>query len=331
MKARIKKQGNMFIDPLLNNMIVSKINKSCPSDIIDICNEESYESMKTFWNPDGIEGVPADIVTANTIPIKDSLVRYFWPDDPGKYSIDRVIIFDDYIKTKDDLCGDGDTDEKYIIGILNPYYSTETDTTILDSSMDNMRNMITSIFGLLFIKEGINNIFSSKLCGSLKKSLVTSDKFKYIKWNNESICMALKVWYGIQVSMLNSTIKSELYDSKKTEVSFIKEECIKELLCNSNVLAKRKLKFIVENTQKTTIDKAVERATKRAPKGEFHRHCLVWYVRGHWRTLKSGKKVFVKPQWRGPLRETKRNLDLGREREIIMKDDENGHKENSSI
>lgn len=331
MKARIKKSDSMFVDPLLNNILVSKINKSCPSDIIDICNRESYDSMRTFWNPDGIEGVPADIITANTIPIKDSLIKYYWPDDHTRYSIDRIVIFDDYIKTNDDLCGDGDTEEKYIIGILNPCYTTDVDTTIVDSTLSIMKDTLSKIFSLLFIKEGVNNIFVARLSGSLKKSIVASGKVKYAEWRPESTYNSIKVWYGIQVSMLNSTIKSELYDSKKTEASFIKEDCIKELLCNSDMLAKRKLKFIVENTQKTTIDKAVERATKRAPKGEFHRHCLVWYVRGHWRTLKSGKKVFVKPQWRGPLRETKRNFDLGRERKIIMKDEENGNKENPSI
>ena len=92
-----------------------------------------------------------------------------------------------------------------------------------------MRNIYSKIFSLLFIKEGVNKIFISKLIGSIKRSLLTSSKVKYTEWR-ESIYNALKVWYGIQVSMLNSTIKSELYVSKKTEASFIKEEYIREIL-----------------------------------------------------------------------------------------------------
>ena len=45
------------------------------------------------------------------------------------------------------------------------------------------------------------------------------------------------------------------------------------------------------------------------------RHALLWHVIGHWRTYKSGKKVFVQPYWKGALREVK-NMEEAREREI---------------
>ena len=53
----------------------------------------------------------------------------------------------------------------------------------------------------------------------------------------------------------------------------------------------------------------LKRATKR--------RALVWYVIGHWRTRGNGKKIFVRPYWKGALREIKKAIPE-RGREIII-------------
>ena len=50
----------------------------------------------------------------------------------------------------------------------------------------------------------------------------------------------------------------------------------------------------------------------------FQRHTLVWYVIGHWRAYSNGKKVFIKPYWKGALRDTK--SANAREREIVLEE-----------
>ena len=50
---------------------------------------------------------------------------------------------------------------------------------------------------------------------------------------------------------------------------------------------------------------------------EIQRHCQCWFVLGHWRQYKSGKKVFIKGYWKGPMRHMQRNLDDGRLRRIV--------------
>lgn len=51
-------------------------------------------------------------------------------------------------------------------------------------------------------------------------------------------------------------------------------------------------------------------------KQEIKRHCQCWFVVGHWRQYKSGKKIFINGYWKGPMRHMKKNLDKGRERKI---------------
>lgn len=51
---------------------------------------------------------------------------------------------------------------------------------------------------------------------------------------------------------------------------------------------------------------------------EINRHCLCWYVIGHWRHYKNGKSVYIKGYWKGELRELERNLDKGRHRKLAI-------------
>jgi len=48
----------------------------------------------------------------------------------------------------------------------------------------------------------------------------------------------------------------------------------------------------------------------------YTRKCGSWYVVGHWRTYKTGKKIFIQPYWKGPLREFRRS-NSDRIREIV--------------
>ena len=107
-------------------------------------------------------------------------------------------------------------------------------------------------------------------------------------------------WYAIQIALLHPQIKT-LFD-KPARVPVHNKGNYK---CN-----KRKIKYIrVHNLR---IDD-VKNITHEP--GTINRKCLVWYVIGHWRQYKSGKRVFIQGYWKGQLRDIKRNLD---ERERVI-------------
>ena len=47
----------------------------------------------------------------------------------------------------------------------------------------------------------------------------------------------------------------------------------------------------------------------------FTRKALVWYVTGHWREYKNGKRIFIQGYWKGALRKSKQGET--RDRELI--------------
>ena len=52
---------------------------------------------------------------------------------------------------------------------------------------------------------------------------------------------------------------------------------------------------------------------------QYNRKTMVWYVIGHWRYYKNtGKKIFINPYWKGPMREIKNNNINTRKRDIEL-------------
>ena len=109
-------------------------------------------------------------------------------------------------------------------------------------------------------------------------------------------------WYALQIMLLNPIIKERIF----VETPKKKLRCKNENIIGSNVKPrKRKATYI---RYKEISDTILESDTIRK------RHTMCWYVIGHYRHYKTGKKVFVKGYWKGPLRQLRKNLDEGRER-----------------
>ena len=122
---------------------------------------------------------------------------------------------------------------------------------------------------------------------------------------NEGIHNYMATWYGIQIAMLHPQIKKVFQDPEiRRNYSTVNQSS------NRNNKKKKKLCYIKKHV--ITKDK-LEKQMYSGKKNK--RHALLWHVIGHWRTYKSGKKVFVQPYWKGALREVK-NMEEAREREI---------------
>lgn len=129
--------------------------------------------------------------------------------------------------------------------------------------------------------------------------------------NIKAVCHScMSTWYGIQIALLHPTIKNVFANPTLIEK--------KDRSANGN-RSNRPVKYI-----KYHYVKLNQLKNALNEKG-IERKCLAWYVIGHWRTYKDGRKVFIKPYWKGALRELKgKALEEPRTREINMATSYNG-------
>ena len=117
--------------------------------------------------------------------------------------------------------------------------------------------------------------------------------------NHEPFYEFMRIWHGIQIALLHPQIRDVL--SRGMTVKRYTRE-------NTET---RKRQRVVRYIKKHVVD---DESLRTALK-EYHRHCLAWYVIGHWRHYKDGRVIFIKPFWKGEMRALKRNFD-SRERKI---------------
>lgn len=133
---------------------------------------------------------------------------------------------------------------------------------------------------------------------------------EYILRLQSSISMSITAFYSVNAALLNPVIV-DVYNNKTSRIP------------DRSVTAKKpskrgKIRYIKRHFMTVDdVDKAFE-------KRGFVRKAMIWYVTGHWREYKSGKKVFIQGYWKGALRNMKDTVfkDLEpRERELITKEE----------
>ena len=286
--------------------VLKDIKKSKTTDIISM-DMTHARKMTKIWENNTTPYMPADIFFANTISIMDSeiiidqteLKKTISPDEanckPDKL-VFRVVIFDGL--------------EKHIKSISN-------------GDSVNMVDIIGAIIfkehcGHIIIPIGIepdnDNIIVPKGCILHKSTSTFRNKF-FMSADRDSFVkrfqVAYRTWYSIQISMLHPIIK-DIYKSNKSVQVDPQRNLSKKKNSQNKVKANNVRYYFINNDNDFSLH------NKR---GQITRHCSVWYVVGHYRTYKSGKKVFIKPHWRGPLRDF--NNIKAREREIILREDNN--------
>ena len=98
----------------------------------------------------------------------------------------------------------------------------------------------------------------------------------------------MSTWYGVQIAHLHPQVKEVFQNPARVHVE-AKQAKVKQ--------KRRKVKYIKRHVI------SIDALNRIATDGETtNRKCLAWYVTGHWRTYKDGKKVFVNPYWKGAVR-----------------------------
>ena len=294
-------ENTLFLSEQLSDKVVEKISKHHPSDHIYLSHEEDIFLMD-LWegNVNGKISIPSDIFFAKTIPLKDCIITVDESDlENNIVTVNyRVIIFDDYESVVDGL--KGRKTEVGIVGAIVPIFSGFNTSPIAFS---------------IFVVPGSNSITAKVVF--LKKDFAEKAKTLNYQFYADYFISLMESWYGIQIALLHPAVKDVFKHPKITKE-------VSEERNTSKSKKHRKAKYIRKHY--LTIEK-LEEVSKSKEARKINRKCLSWYVIGHWRTYKNGKKVFVMPYWKGVLRDVKKNSDGDmREREINIEWDakENG-------
>jgi len=236
-------------------------------------------------------GIPSDIFFAGTIPLLDCIItvdeqNYF--DGYGTLTQCQISIFQDYqeriflAQESDDIC----------VGVLVPeFFNVESIGIIIP----------------IKIQKGINYMFGNSVGWQKGCKEILEDFISYPHDNNSKyIAMMgaewISTWYGIQIALLHPTVK-EIFNKPQRTTYNIKEAKVKHK-------SKRKVRYIKRHVlDAARLEKLIH------GEGKINRRALIWPVIGHWRTLKSGKKIFIQPYWKGELKEMKKAAE---ERERII-------------
>ncbi len=282
-----------FLHEDVNEALLRKIDASRPSDIIRLSGE-SDKRLINLWEG-GIKEqikksgvfIPSDLFFAKTVPLMDCTIVVDERDcvENATTTTYRVVIFGDYAEEL--------------------HAATENDIVkvgciILDNGSTSLFfpiNVVRGVDGVMFGDVGYRNITAEYRAEIEKVTSVQSTMQMAISF--------LETWYGIQIALLHPIVH-DVFRHPKTTVDSggrVKKQGQR----------KNKVRYVKEHIiASAELDTAVYGEDKT-----FTRHALVWYVIGHWRVYADGRKVFVKPYWKGTLRDLKLG-DSDREREIAQ-------------
>lgn len=231
------------------------------------------------------KGVKADFIIGNTIPMQDIEIRC------ENFSCQFIIYKQHEImeQFKND----------------HPFFIAGEIKITSNIKVEDKPRQIISYSPLLILKQD--------MCVSITGSIVTipmlfenvderslSEFAECLKACRE---MSITIWLGIQLALLNPVIK------ERTRI-----ETVPDLNNNSTKKGKKGPKRYVK---KVTIGDISD--MNFGPQRKNHITEPFWWVTGHWREYKSGKKIFIQGYWKGPFREFG-NICEGepRERELVV-------------
>ena len=269
-----------------------KITPEFGTKLMDICDN-------SHTNISGGE-IPADILFAKTIPMTDFNIEII-DEKPNKRIVHpsvRVIMLDNYESSVDNIVPE-DVDIFTGLGIIMFNYGKPLPMSVY------------KVFGVFPDSDQI--FFMDQLCiagcgtaleYSRKKHKFCTTLFSETEMN-PVIRTILKMWYGVQISLLNPVISAGFHRETKL---------VEKKYAPTNSKKKPPLRYKkVIYLNEAFIDKDEE--IKRI----FTRKTQCWYVTGHWRNqaVKNGhKRIFIQGYWKGIAAKTKQTEP--REREIVF-------------
>ena len=269
--------------------------QSRPTDRIHLKSKDD-EAVSNFWkqfcSKEMLDkgGIPSDLFFSGNVPLLDCEITVDERDKPfGRVVTYRVVIYPDYIER-----------------IKN---SGDEPADVGDVVMEFMNH---KIFIPILVFSGVDFVLMAN-CGvignysnvELRNHMGMIPVQQFVSAGYE----CLTTWYGIQLALLHPAVK-DVFSHPKTEP-------VMETRPRKGGKKRRVVRYIKKHV--ITAEELTQAEQRPVHSSGITRHTLIWYVIGHWRHYSDGKKVFIKPYWKGEMRHLRMDLD-GREREIIIEE-----------
>lgn len=265
----------------------SHIKASHPSDVIKLTGAEDSQLIGLWEKSVEDVTIPSDLFFAGTIPLMDCRIVVDETEccGDGKVVSYRVVIFPDYAKQIRTAEANGPVNVGAVL--TDPVHGAYS-------------------FIPFYVVKGVDSLmFSGIGYHGLPK--------EYVKRAEETVSMQsvaqmaisfLETWYGIQIALLHPVVR-EVFRHPRTAPD-----------TTDSGVQRGKRKNRVKYVKVHVINSDALNTAMYGESKSYIRRALVWYVIGHWRACADGRKTFVKPFWKGPLRELKKTLE-NRERVIV--------------
>lgn len=298
------------------NTLKNMVQKAIVTDIIELTTVEMYEFIKYWVAPDKPDeelemlpiSIPIDIFCENTVPIPNlQIVHNQDLSEVGEHpmtSYTTVIINEVVVSCLKDTIDELDTLDKLKSG---EYLIIAGAFDFKAHVQGNAEYIINEIYPLIIDLENMNVALGIPDDGNL-----TKDKEFIARWAT----IHLNAWYGIQLALLHPATVNIFSNPRKVKRS--RKEQLETFTTDENGMPKR-VKYVRHHTIKSGengVYDEINKALNTHHKSEialtedssdstkkYTRKKLLWRVIGHWRTLSTGKVVWVRSHWRGILRD----------------------------
>ena len=274
-----------------------KITNEFGNKLMDICDKSNTHVSEA--------GIPSDILFAKTVPMTDFNIEILVSEQDKKvHPTVRVVLLDDYQSSIDLI--DLDDDLTFTcLGVVMFTYKKPLNISLY------------VVFGVMPHNEEI--VLMNQICLYGCSSAIDYQN-KMRRYNslmfsedqmNRLVRTILKMWYGIQVSLLNPVIKEGFH----RETQLVEKPTITPNKKNTKKPPIRYKKVVYLTDEFINSDEQIKRI--------FTRKTQCWYVTGHWRnqaTKDGHKKIFIQGYWKGISRDTKTTDP--REREIVFEEND---------
>ena len=273
-----------------NAALITKINASRPSDTIQLSGAADSKIIN-LWESNVKENedvtIPSDLFFAETIPLMDCNIIVDERDENPDAEVAnyRVVIFSDYAEQ----------------------LRVATDNDAVNVGAIEIKSNNAALLIPISVVRGVDSLLISNIGFRNWSEYAKKEYCKKVTLGNISqlSISLLETWYGIQIALLHPVVREVFRHSRTVPVNDAKKP--KYGKCRN------KVKYIKQHIISTgELDIAIYGDSRG-----YTRRSFIWYVIGHWRVYADGKKVFVKPYWKGALRDVRMTIEE-REREIAQ-------------
>jgi len=288
-----RKYNTTLLNKTDTEYLWKRVRKQYPSDVVK-CDQACLDKLQSITKRiSGGDGkVPNDLIYADTLPLTDMIIA-----EAGSEGKARIAMFNCENVLKAQV---PEKEWGFVAGVVCISLQGQRESYALVPVM---------------VASGENGIIVARVgyvCGGIaydESDLIEGyeESLQLLIQNAKETCASvITAWYGIQIALLHPTVK-EMFRNPRTTILKDSETDKKR--------SKSKVRYVKEHI--INADELDKLLYGESDKRTIKRHALVWYVIGHWRTLRNGKIVFVKPYWKGALRELKKPIPE-REREIVQ-------------